>query len=86
MTDQSYPLTSFTWSKEEKRLHTNASDLQLPPGKFPEIIRIKSHHTGQVVSFLKHGYRVTPDNDLERVYYHPLISDINVVRLVIYND
>ena len=84
MTDQSYPLASFTWDKECLALYTDASTLRWAPGHFPEMIRIKSHHTGETESFMKARISQHP-TDIEAVYYYPL-GQTKVARVTIFND
>lgn len=83
MTDQSYPLTNFSWHKNSKTLSAEASDLQLKD--WPTYLQIESHHTNTIQSFMKSNSDVSIDGELQAVNYRPL-GDTKVVRVTIFND
>jgi len=85
MSDQSYPLATFMWHREDKTLSADASSLRWPVAKFPPMLRIKSHHTGQTESFIQSEIEKNRDGELEVAHYTPL-GKTKVARVTIFND
>jgi len=79
-----FELTSFTWTKSQKTLVVEASDLQL--NEMPQQFDIHSPKTGKVFRFV-FGMPVTDVEGETTGWYYTAASDECPVRLVmVYND
>ena len=75
----------FSFNKDTNTLFTNASDLELPPGIWPDEIRLTSHKSGRHVTFYKGQVEATIDDVLSVEYSTEANSNVTT-RLIIFND
>lgn len=75
----------FTFNPKTKTLVAELSDFH-PDRVFGMYLAIKSHHTNRTETFIFMGYQRNSDDEVEALIYKPDATNLNVDKVLLFND